>query len=147
VDEAIRRRFHLIPFTVTIPPEERDEDLPQKLKAELPGILAWMIDGAMEWLERGLAPPQIVTESTAEYLQAEDAIANWIEDCATRDPVAFAKNSELFASWTEWATKAGEYVGSQKRFSQHLLDRQFERHRDKHLGRGFRGIKLNKAYV
>jgi putative DNA primase/helicase len=45
VDEAIRRRFNLVPFTVTIPPEERDEGLPEKLKAELPGILAWMIRG------------------------------------------------------------------------------------------------------
>ena len=45
VDEAIRRRFNLIPFTITIPPSERDELLPEKLKAELPGILAWMIRG------------------------------------------------------------------------------------------------------
>src|SRR5262249_24891841 len=34
VDESIRRRFNLLPFTVTIPPEERDRDLPEKLKAE-----------------------------------------------------------------------------------------------------------------
>jgi putative DNA primase/helicase len=52
VDEAIRRRFNPIPFTVTIPPEERDETLPEKLKSELPGILAWMITGCTDWLER-----------------------------------------------------------------------------------------------
>ncbi len=34
VDEAIRRRFHLIPFAVTIPAEERDVELVEKLKAE-----------------------------------------------------------------------------------------------------------------
>jgi putative DNA primase/helicase len=45
VDEAIRRRFHLIPFAVTIPPEERDGELAEKLRAEWPGILAWMIAG------------------------------------------------------------------------------------------------------
>jgi putative DNA primase/helicase len=66
VDEAIRRRFNLIPFTVTIPPGERDETLPAKLNAELPGILAWMIDGCLDWQERGLAPPEIVTEASAE---------------------------------------------------------------------------------
>ena len=32
VDEAIRRRLHLIPFTVTIPAEERDPGLPDKLQ-------------------------------------------------------------------------------------------------------------------
>src|SRR5262249_3016733 len=45
VDEAIRRRFNLIPFTVTIPPHERDEALGDKLQEELPGILAWIIEG------------------------------------------------------------------------------------------------------
>src|SRR5215208_3391713 len=57
VDEAIRRRFNLIPFTVTIPREERDLELGQKLKPEWPGILAWMIDGCMDWQRQGLAAP------------------------------------------------------------------------------------------
>ena len=87
VDEAIRRRFNLIPFTITIPPSERDELLPERLKAELPGILAWMIRGCTDWLERGLSPPQMVTEATAAYLKSEDAVAAWIEDCAARDPM------------------------------------------------------------
>ena len=90
----------------------------------------------------GLAAPQIVTDATAKYLQAEDAIAAWIDDCATRDPNAFAKNSELFASWSGWATKCGEYVGSQKRFSQNLEARGFSPHRHRQLGRGFQGIRL-----
>ena len=55
VDEAIRRRFHLMPFAVTIPPEERDGELTEKLKAEWPGILAWMIEGALMWQTDGLA--------------------------------------------------------------------------------------------
>ena len=45
VDEAIRRRFNMLPFAVKIPPAERDKDLPEKLKAEWPGILAWAIEG------------------------------------------------------------------------------------------------------
>jgi putative DNA primase/helicase len=55
VDEAIRRRFHLIPFTVTIPEEKRDPDLFEKLSKEWPGILDWMINGAMHWQEKWLA--------------------------------------------------------------------------------------------
>ena len=57
VDEAIRRQFHLIPFAVTIPPEERDADLAEKLKAEWPGILAWLVEGCLEWQTEGLRPP------------------------------------------------------------------------------------------
>jgi putative DNA primase/helicase len=75
VDEAIRRRFYLIPFTVTIPPEERDADLLEKLKMEWPGILHWMIEGCLQWQLHGLAPPAVVTAATGAYLEAEDAIA------------------------------------------------------------------------
>jgi putative DNA primase/helicase len=60
VDEAIRRRFHLIPFTVTIPLEERDQELTDKLKGEWPGILAWMVKGCLEWQRQGLRPPEAV---------------------------------------------------------------------------------------
>jgi putative DNA primase/helicase len=54
VDDAMRRRFHLLPFTVRIPPEDRDPHLREKLKAEWPGILAWMIKGCLEWQEHGV---------------------------------------------------------------------------------------------
>ena len=58
VDEAIRRRFNLVPFTVTIPPEERDPKLAEKLKAEWPGILQWMIEGCLEWQRTGSPRPR-----------------------------------------------------------------------------------------
>jgi putative DNA primase/helicase len=84
VDEAIRRRFNLIPFTVTIPPRERDKKLGDKLQCELPGILAWILEGTAAWRRFGLCPPRVVTEATAAYLEAEDALAAWIEDCCER---------------------------------------------------------------
>jgi putative DNA primase/helicase len=49
VDEAMRRRMLLVPFLVQIPVEERDPDLPEKLKAEWPAILRWCLDGCLEW--------------------------------------------------------------------------------------------------
>ena len=61
VDEAIRRRFNLIPFTVTIPAGGARPELGDKLKAEWPGILQWMIEGCLDWQESGLAPPEAVT--------------------------------------------------------------------------------------
>jgi putative DNA primase/helicase len=148
VDEAIRRRFNLVPFTVTIPSEERDKHLAERLRAEWPGILAWMIEGCIDWQERGLAPPRVVADATAAYLESEDAVSAWIEDCATRDANAFTKSAQLFASWSEWATKSGEFVGSQKRFSQTLETRGFIADRDRTLGRGFRGLRLlGNAYL
>jgi putative DNA primase/helicase len=145
VDEAIRRRFNLIPFTVTIPPDERDEALPEKLRAELPGIMSWMIDGCADWLERGLAPPEIVTAATAAYLEAEDALSAWMEEAGQRDPNAWERSADLYASWIAWAKKTGEYEGSMKRFLGILETKgpQYERHKD---GRGFRGLRLISHY-
>ena len=125
VDESIRRRMNLLPFTVTIPPEERDRDLPEKLKAEWPGILRWMIEGCLGWQRIGLAPPQAVRDATAAYLEAEDAVGAWIEECCQCVPQAWASRRTLFAAWDRWATAAGEYVGSQRRFIQALETRGF----------------------
>jgi putative DNA primase/helicase len=140
VDEAMRRRFNLIPFTVTIPPEERDPKLAEKLKAELPGILAWMIEGCRQWRRLGLAPPQAVRDATDAYLEAEDAIAAWLAECCEHDPNAWESTSALFQDWSSWASSAGENVGSQKRFSERLEAHGFERQR-KRDGRGFTGLR------
>lgn len=141
VDEAIRRRFHLIPFSVTIPPDERDLQLTERLRDEWPGILAWMVEGCLQWQADGLQPPSAVTDATTAYLTAEDALAEWIDERCWRDPVAWTASSDLFASWTAWATKAGEPPGTQKRFVQNLEARGFLPRRQMH-GRGFDGLKL-----
>ncbi len=143
VDEAIRRRIHLIPFTVTIPPKERDTDLPDKLKAEWPGILAWAVRGCAEWRRQGLNPPKAVRTATDHYLAGEDALALWIEECADPDPTWFETTSDLFASWKAWADRTGEHVGTRKAFSQRLEERGLVPHRRDH-GRGFLGLRIQR---
>jgi putative DNA primase/helicase len=56
-DEGIWRRLRLVPFTVQIPTEEQDRDLLVKLRAELPGILRWAVEGCLDWQRNGLKPP------------------------------------------------------------------------------------------
>jgi putative DNA primase/helicase len=141
VDEAIRRRFNLIPFTVSIPPEERDEGLTEKLKAEWPGILAWMIEGCLDWQRAGLKPPQVVLTATAEYLESEDALTSWMDDRCERTTQSWASSTDLFISWKNWADAAGEPSGTQKRFSQKLEERGFDKERNRD-GRGFRGLRI-----
>ena len=142
VDEAIRRRFHLIPFTVTIPEDKRDPELGQKLKAEWPGILDWMINGALNWQEQGLCPPEAVTAATKAYLEAEDALSAWLDECCDRDsPSAWETTSSLFGSWKGWAEKAGEHPGTMKRFVQNLEARGLTWER-RMIGRGFLGVRL-----
>jgi putative DNA primase/helicase len=148
VDEAIRRRFHLIPFAVTIPAEERDGELTEKLKAEWPGILAWIVSGCLKWQSEGLAAPKAVTDATTEYLNSEDAIAAWIEERCELDVNAWSSASALFASWASWADKAGEALGSQRKFIQKLAERPNEKlskHKMK-TGAGFYGIRILLNY-
>lgn len=142
VDEAIRRRMNLIPWTVVIPEAERDIKLCEKLEAEWPGILHWMIQGCLEWQRIGLAPPQAVTEATDAYLEAEDAFAGWLEEAVIREANAWTKTTDLFTAWKAWAEKTGGYVGNMKRLAQNLEDRGFARER-RDDGRGFRGIKVD----
>jgi putative DNA primase/helicase len=149
VDEAIRRRFHLLPFTASIAPEERDEQLGAKLELEWPGILAWMISGCLDWQHRGLDPPPVVRAATTEYLEAEDALSAWIEEAG--DPAAntFELTNSLFNSWRKYAQEAGEYVGSVRKFSQRLEDRGesigLRKGRDSAGLRGFYGLRLRTS--
>jgi putative DNA primase/helicase len=120
VDEAIRRRLNLIPFTVTIPVEERDQRLAEKLQAEMRGILAWAIEGCLLWQKIGLAAPAAVVSATDDYIAAEDALSLWLEDRCRAIGYGGTESSVLYASWRSWASAAGEEPGSQKRFSQAL---------------------------
>jgi putative DNA primase/helicase len=145
VDESVRRRFNLVPFTVTIPQAERDAELAEKLKAEWPGILAWAIEGCLEWQRTGLAPPPAVLDATRSYLADEDAFGRFFDERCTAavDPEAVVEVRDLFASWREWCTAGGEFAGSTKRFSQLLEARGFERSKHPNNRRAcFRGIQL-----
>jgi putative DNA primase/helicase len=141
VDEAIRRRIHLILFAVMIPANERDAELTEKLKAEWSGILRWLLDGCLEWQAKGLKPPKAVLEATEAYLSAEDAIAAWIDERCERDPRSWEQSSDLFASWSSWASSAGENGGSSKHLTQTLESRGFTRHK-RAAGQGLYGLRV-----
>lgn len=142
IDEAMRRRMHLIPFTVTIPPEKRDGRLTEKLLAERDGILAWAVAGCLAWQREGLNPPACVQAATDEYFEAEDAVGQWIDERCLLANTHREGVSELFSDWREWAERAGEYVGSVKRFSELMTTRKFEKCRLTGGARGIAGIAL-----
>jgi len=141
VDEAINRRLLLVPFAVQIPKRERDKHLARKLEAEWPAILRWAIDGCLKWKRSGLMVPATVLRATEDYLADQDAIGQWLDECATRDARAFITTSKLFESWKSWCAQSNQFIGSKKEFSAALADRDFE-HVRKEYGRGFKGLML-----
>ncbi|MGZ8408131.1 MAG: phage/plasmid primase, P4 family [Caulobacteraceae bacterium] len=143
IDEAIRRRFHLLPFTVIIPPDHRDPNLFDKLRAEWPAILAWAIQGCLEWQADGLIPPAAVVAATAEYSDDEDSLGRWLEEECRRDPRAHQATAGLYASWKAWAERSGLSPGTEPKFREALARRGFQRKRVPGPNvSGFVGIRL-----
>jgi putative DNA primase/helicase len=141
VDEAIRRRFNLVPFTVTIPLADRDAQLAEKLRAEWGGILQWAIEGCLAWQSQALNAPVSVRDATEAYLSAEDSLARWMDECCIVNEACWSSASALFASRRQWAERNQEHTGSQKRFSENLESRGFKAQRTR-SARGVLGLGL-----
>ncbi len=103
VGEAMRRRLHLVPLDVIIPPERRDPGLVGKLKAETDGILGWMIKGCLEWQRIGLAAPKAVLEASSDYFRDEDLVGQWLAECCQLARGLKTPSMALFANWSSWA--------------------------------------------
>jgi putative DNA primase/helicase len=125
-DAAIWRRIRLVPWSVTIPQDEQDKGLAAKLRAELPGVLAWIVQGCLEWQRIGLQPPDEVRRATGRYRAEMDVLAAFIdEECVVADH-ASATAKALYSAYKTWCEDNGERPESQRRFGSRLKERGFE---------------------
>lgn len=141
VDEAIRRRLHLLPFTQTFRDEGRDLHLKSALLEERDGILQWMVEGCLSWQAEGLNPPQAVHEATESYLDEQDTVARWLAERCDLDNSYHATSAELFADWKQWGEINGELVGTKRAFADALESHGCKR---KKVGgaRSYVGVRL-----
>jgi putative DNA primase/helicase len=128
-DEGIWRRLRLVPFTVSIPPDEQDRHLLQKLEAELPGILRWALYGCLEWQREGLKPPAIVTEAVRQYREESDTLGRFIAECCEVRKLAQVKSSVIFTAYQKFCEASGERWVSAKDLPYELHKRGFEQKR------------------
>jgi putative DNA primase/helicase len=140
VGEEMRRRIDLVDWGGTIPESERILDLPDKLRAEYPAILAWMIEGCIKWQRQGLGKPPEVAASVADYIQGEDTLGAWMEECVELKQEERVRSGDAYHSFRRWADAQGEFIPSQKRFTQRLRDRGIQS--IKSGSRYFQGIRL-----
>lgn len=125
IDEGLRRRLVLIPFEVTIPVAEQDSKLEQKLLAELPAIMAWAIEGLAEWRRIGLAIPNKVLEASAEYIDSEDELGDFIDAVLMPDPTAgMLPYNQIYQAYVHWCGRESVVALSKRRFCKQLRSRQ-----------------------
>jgi putative DNA primase/helicase len=124
-DFAFWERVHLVPFELSFVEREpekfnerpADKYLREKLLAEAPGILAWLVRGCLEWQRVGLNPPPVVIDATKEYRRDEDLLGHFLKECCYEDPGTESTAKELYDRFREWwQVNVSRKVLSQKKF-------------------------------
>jgi putative DNA primase/helicase len=111
---AMVRRLHVVPFEVRIPASEIDKRLPQKLRAEREGILAWGVHGLRALRDRGLDPPAGVLLSLSAKTESERRpVAEFIAAHVVRKPGMRTPASKLLVAFTQWCERGGKPIASQ----------------------------------
>ena len=122
-DEGIWRRMRLVPWTVTIPEAERDPLLPAKLRAELPGILAWAVRGCLAWQQQGLAAPDAVTTATSAYRSENDVLGQFLDLHVVFEQGATISRKTLREAYATFCAENGAEPLGAKRFAARLRER------------------------
>jgi putative DNA primase/helicase len=126
-DEGIWRRIRIVPFDVTIPAEERDLHLAEKLKAERDGILLWMLDGLRDWMDNGLIEPTSVHDATGEYKADSDPINQFAAEALRSKPGNTLQAKVIYKAYAKWAKTNGFMLVSQKRLGEQLTALGYKR--------------------
>lgn len=139
VDPAMRRRFNMLPFIFK--PTEPDHMLEMKLRDEAPRILAWALQGCLDWQKHGLGRPESVTVATDEYFDDQDVFGQWIEERCQKGPKLWEQPTTLFNDWSRYAKSSGEDAGTIVGFASRMKKLGFKKTRTMSF-RCFQGISL-----
>ncbi|MEU1122162.1 phage/plasmid primase, P4 family [Streptomyces sp. NPDC005899] len=118
------RRLRLMPFVRT--PEKVIEDLDLLLISEEgPGILAWVVAGAVAVFRDGLNDPESVKAATAQYAAEEDALARFLEEaCHVGGGLQVRTVTEVFrGAYEKWCRAEGEEPLPSRQLGRELKDR------------------------
>lgn len=109
-DNGIWRRLMLIPFTRNFdadPTITKDTEREAKLAAELQGVLAWIIEGAIAYQRQGLAQPNVVRAAREDYRSQMDLLDEWLNSCCELGPNLTESSQALWLSWEQFARNRG----------------------------------------
>jgi putative DNA primase/helicase len=140
VDDAMRRRLCMVPFNNK--PSMPDAGLSAALRGEAPGILQWAMEGFEAYRAAGgLNPPERVLKATKAYLDEQDTVGAWLEDCCEVGQGGWTASADLFRSWSQWCQDAGMHAKSMKRLAGDLARKGIVAER-RRMGRGFANVRV-----
>lgn len=120
-DHGIWRRIFEFPFMRIFTEEEKDKDLPDKLKKESSEILGWAIKGAVKYKERNrLIFPKCLSEAKQKYKEKMDVIFQFTNDECVFDPKGKIECKLLYSLYKEWAKNNSEWVLKESKFKERL---------------------------
>jgi putative DNA primase/helicase len=80
--EGVWRRLFVIPFRVAVSAHAKDSQLTEKLKAELPGILGWVLRGLQRLLHQGgLTDCAVCAAAKSSHRYDCDPLAQFLDTC------------------------------------------------------------------
>ena len=137
-DEAMWRRLVPIPFNAVFVKGKNDDiELENKLTSEFPGILNWLIKGAVAYNEsiqhgssphmNGLGSCSKVDDMKLKLRRDADSILAWMAECCDESPQERAKASDAYISYTTFMAHKVRKALSVQAFSAGLEQKQFFR--------------------
>lgn len=98
------RRLIMIDWRFTVNPKDRDNDLDDKLAAELPGIFNWTMEGLRRYRARRKFDIPVESQKLLEgYKLEQDTIARFVkEECSVADPFAKITAKDLYTAYAMW---------------------------------------------
>jgi putative DNA primase/helicase len=148
-DHGLWRRVKMIGFNARFEGANEDKRMKDKLRAELPGILNWALEGLWLYNAEGLTEPKCVQDLTKEYRGENDQVGQFTDQCVLQDGALPANRSvgqtELYQRYKEWALQSGEnYVLNARQLRSELQAREWREGRDRVRDRVWLGRTLGK---
>ena len=135
------RRVVLYPFSVTIPQAQQDKRLLEKLIAEGPGILNYLLDALKTYFEKGLEMPKTLSKATQEYRTEQDVVQQFLDDECVTAPEKTIPKTNLYLRYTQWCSVNGLYGVSANRLSRKLKAKGFKLREDKRTWLGIGALQ------
>ena len=126
-DLGIWRRIFPFPFLHTFTEEEKDKELPEKLKAEADKILGWCIKGFQKYFKvKTIKRPQCLEDEIKEYKEQMDVIAQFIKLECTINPTSIAPCKIAYKAYKQWCIDNNAFLMSEMKFSKELENKGFK---------------------